>query len=79
MSETAEAPSDLTMPLLRYQKEWLAWGLKQESSVSKGGILADEMGMGKTVQAIALVLAKLFKQLHGKFLIYYNWFTLLFY
>ncbi|KAL2593974.1 hypothetical protein AAZV13_12G159900 [Glycine max] len=58
MNETAEAPSDLTMPLLRYQKEWLAWGLKQESSASKGGILADEMGMGKTVQAIALVLAK---------------------
>lgn len=58
MSETAEAPSDLTMPLLRYQKEWLAWALKQESSPSRGGILADEMGMGKTIQAIALVLAK---------------------
>ncbi|KAH0669751.1 hypothetical protein KY289_024244 [Solanum tuberosum] len=26
---------------------------------SKGGVLADDMGMGKTVQAIALVLAKL--------------------
>ncbi|XP_029131055.1 DNA repair protein RAD16 isoform X1 [Cajanus cajan] len=58
MNETAEAPSDLTMPLLRYQKEWLAWALKQESSESRGGILADEMGMGKTIQAIALVLAK---------------------
>nr|GMC88267.1 DNA repair protein RAD16-like [Ipomoea batatas] len=58
MSETAEAPSELIMPLLRYQKEWLAWALKQEESASKGGILADEMGMGKTVQAIALVLAK---------------------
>ena len=58
MNETADIPSDLTMPLLRYQKEWLAWALKQESSASKGGILADEMGMGKTVQAIALVLAK---------------------
>lgn len=58
MNETAEAPSDLTMPLLRYQKEWLAWALKQESSASRGGILADEMGMGKTIQAIALVLAR---------------------
>ncbi|XP_057455843.1 DNA repair protein RAD16 isoform X2 [Lotus japonicus] len=58
MNESAEAPSDLTMPLLRYQREWLAWALKQESSATRGGILADEMGMGKTIQAIALVLAK---------------------
>lgn len=58
VAETADAPSDLIMPLLRYQKEWLAWALKQEKSASRGGILADEMGMGKTIQAIALVLAK---------------------
>lgn len=58
VTEAAEAPSDVIMDLLRYQKEWLAWALKQEDSVSRGGILADEMGMGKTIQAIALVLAK---------------------
>lgn len=58
ITEIAEAPSQLLMPLLRYQKEWLAWALKQEESAARGGILADEMGMGKTIQAIALVLAK---------------------
>ncbi|KAK6784522.1 hypothetical protein RDI58_017977 [Solanum bulbocastanum] len=57
MSETVEQPSDLIIPL-RYQKEWLSWVLKQEESIARGGILADDMGMGKIVQAIALVLAK---------------------
>ncbi|XP_078180897.1 helicase protein with RING/U-box domain-containing protein isoform X2 [Carex rostrata] len=44
------------LPLLRFQKEWLSWALNQEDSEIKGGILADEMGMGKTIQAISLVL-----------------------
>ncbi|PIN21167.1 Nucleotide excision repair protein RAD16 [Handroanthus impetiginosus] len=55
--EIAEPPDDLTIPLFRFKKEWLSWALKQEENVG-GGILADEMGMGKTVEAIALVLTK---------------------
>ncbi|XP_027061405.1 DNA repair protein RAD16-like isoform X1 [Coffea arabica] len=58
LAETVEPPANLIIPLLRYQKEWLAWALKQEESTTRGGILADEMGMGKTAQAIALVVAK---------------------
>ncbi|KAK4437359.1 ATP-dependent helicase rhp16 [Sesamum alatum] len=58
VAETVEPSDDLIIPLLRYQKEWLAWSLKQEESAVRGGILADEMGMGKTLQAIALVLLK---------------------
>ncbi|CAH8283008.1 unnamed protein product [Eruca vesicaria subsp. sativa] len=57
IAETAEPPPDLIMPLLKYQKEFLAWASKQEQTVL-GGILADEMGMGKTIQAISLVLAQ---------------------
>nr|CCC52575.1 putative DNA repair protein, fragment [Trypanosoma vivax Y486] len=44
----AEPPSDLLRPLLRYQKEGLGWLVSQEKSPLKGGILADEMGMGKS-------------------------------
>ena len=45
-----EPPPELLMPLLPYQKEFLAWAVTQEQSEVRGGILADEMGMGKTIQ-----------------------------
>ena len=56
--EPTEAPPHFLVPLLSHQKEWLTWALKQEESPFRGGLLADEAGMGKTIQAIALVLAK---------------------
>ncbi|KAH9308577.1 hypothetical protein KI387_036488 [Taxus chinensis] len=58
--EEQEPPPELLMPLLPFQKEWLAWSIKQEESEFKGGILADEMGMGKTIQAISLILTSRF-------------------
>ncbi|XP_058776697.1 ATP-dependent helicase rhp16-like [Vicia villosa] len=57
LNKTAEASSDFIIPLFKFQKEWLAWALDQENNF-RGGVLADETGMGKTIQAIALVLAK---------------------
>ena len=51
-----EPPETLMMPLLPFQKEGLGWMNNQEKSSSRGGILADEMGMGKTIQTIALLL-----------------------
>lgn len=54
--QTVEPPPELLMSLLPFQKEFLWWSLRQEASETRGGILADEMGMGKTIQAISLIL-----------------------
>ncbi|KAG5500143.1 hypothetical protein JIQ42_04478 [Leishmania sp. Namibia] len=56
--EQMAPPSTLLRHLLPYQKEGLGWMVRQETeSPIKGGILADEMGMGKTIQAIGMMLA----------------------
>jgi DNA repair protein RAD16 len=52
-------PDGLSLQLLPFQLEGLDWLLKQEQQERfNGGILADEMGMGKTIQTIALLLAE---------------------
>lgn len=54
--ERAPQPEGMTIKLLPFQLEGLNWLLKQEAGEFGGGILADEMGMGKTIQTIALFM-----------------------
>ncbi|TGZ77878.1 hypothetical protein EX30DRAFT_310705 [Ascodesmis nigricans] len=51
-------PDGLKLTLLPFQREGLNWLEKQEKGAFKGGILADEMGMGKTIQTIALLMTE---------------------
>ena len=50
----APQPALVTIRALPYQREGFGWMCAQEESAHRGGILADEMGMGKTLQAISL-------------------------
>ncbi|KAI8319070.1 hypothetical protein GQ54DRAFT_265935 [Martensiomyces pterosporus] len=51
-----DQPPELRMKLLPFQREGVWWMARQEGTFFHGGILADEMGMGKTLQTIALML-----------------------
>ncbi|QRW01449.1 nucleotide excision repair protein RAD16 [Ceratobasidium sp. AG-Ba] len=53
----ADQPTGLKVTLLPFQQESLFWMRKQENGPWKGGMLADEMGMGKTIQTLALFVA----------------------
>ncbi|KAI0750681.1 SNF2 family N-terminal domain-containing protein [Daedaleopsis nitida] len=55
--QKAEQPSNIKVQLLPFQLESLTWLKQQEKSIWSGGMLADEMGMGKTIQMIALMLS----------------------
>ncbi|ORX37998.1 SNF2 family N-terminal domain-domain-containing protein [Kockovaella imperatae] len=55
---TMEAHPSLKIKLLPFQKESLYWMKEQEKGPWAGGMLADEMGMGKTIQTIALLLSE---------------------
>ncbi|KAJ7477236.1 SNF2 family N-terminal domain-containing protein [Mycena galericulata] len=53
----ADQPANLKLTLLPFQRESLFWMKKQEAGIWNGGMLADEMGMGKTIQVIALFVS----------------------
>lgn len=55
--QKAEQPSALKATLLPFQQESLFWMRKQEFGQYSGGLLADEMGMGKTIQMISLMVS----------------------
>lgn len=55
--EEAEQPSTITRKLKSFQLQGLDWMTKQEKSQWKGGLLGDEMGMGKTIQAVSLIMS----------------------
>lgn len=60
--ERAPQPGGMNIKLLPFQLEGLNWLIKQEDGEFAGGVLADEMGMGKTIQTIALFMHDLTKR-----------------
>ncbi|KAJ3011453.1 UNVERIFIED_CONTAM: DNA repair protein rad16 [Siphonaria sp. JEL0065] len=55
--EHCPQPNNVVIKLLPFQLEGVHWLQKQETSRFNGGILADEMGMGKTIQIIGLIVS----------------------
>lgn len=53
----ADQPEGITIALLPFQREGLYWLQTQEKSLWRGGLLADEMGMGKTIQMVSLLVS----------------------
>ena len=52
-----EQPPSITRKLKKFQLEGLDWMIRQEQSQWRGGLLGDEMGMGKTIQAVSLIMS----------------------
>jgi DNA repair protein RAD16 len=55
--QQAEQPTTITRRLKPFQLEGVSWMTRQEKTEYKGGLLGDEMGMGKTIQAVSLIMS----------------------
>ncbi|KAL2821027.1 SNF2 family N-terminal domain-containing protein [Aspergillus granulosus] len=53
----ATQPPGISRMLKPFQLEGLNWMTRQEKTQYKGGLLGDEMGMGKTIQAVSLLMS----------------------
>lgn len=56
-TKEAEQPASITRRLKAFQLEGLNWLMEQEKTEYRGGLLGDEMGMGKTIQAVSLIMS----------------------
>ena len=53
----AKQPDSISRKLKSFQLEGLHWMTQQEKTKYRGGLLGDEMGMGKTIQAVSLIMS----------------------
>lgn len=56
-TEKSEQPPSISRRLKPFQLEGLSWMIRQEKTHYRGGLLGDEMGMGKTIQAVSLIMS----------------------
>jgi len=52
-----EQPAHISRELKPFQLEGVAWMREMEETSWGGGLLGDEMGMGKTIQAVTLIMS----------------------
>lgn len=55
--EKGPQPESINRKLKSFQLEGVDWMTKMEKTHYKGGLLGDEMGMGKTIQAVSLIMS----------------------
>lgn len=53
----ANQPTNINRELKPFQLEGLSWMREMEKTDWGGGLLGDEMGMGKTIQAVSLIMS----------------------